>query len=145
MKIGIANDHHGVQINKELTKYLTELGYDVINYGPETEESVDYPVYVFKVGEAVRDKIVDFGIVICNTGIGVSIACNKVKGIRCAKVNDEWEAKLTREHNDANVIALGSRIPMNQMKEIIKIFLETPFSNEERHVRRIGMIDNYND
>lgn len=145
MKIGIANDHHGVQINKELTKFLIELGYDVINYGPETEESVDYPVYVFKVGEAVRDKIVDFGIVICNTGIGVSIACNKVKGIRCAKVNDEWEAKLTREHNDANVIALGSRIPMEQMKEIIKIFLETPFSNDERHIRRIGMIDNYND
>lgn len=145
MKIGIANDHHGVQINKELTKFLIDLGYDVINYGPTTEESVDYPVYVFKVGEAVRDNIIDFGIVICNTGIGVSIACNKVKKVRCAKVNDEWEAKLTREHNNANVIALGSRIPMDQMKQIVKIFLETPFSNEERHIRRNNMIDNYND
>ncbi len=145
MKIGIGNDHHGVQINKELTKYLTDLGYDVVNYGPETEESVDYPVYVFKVGEAVRDKKIDFGIVICNTGIGVSIACNKVKGVRCAKVNDEWEAKLTRDHNDANVLALGSRIPMDKMQKIVKIFLETPFSNEERHIRRISMIDNYND
>lgn len=145
MKIGIANDHHGVQINKELTKYLTEIGYDVVNYGPETEESVDYPVYVFKVGEAVRDKIVDFGIVICNTGIGVSIACNKVKNVRCAKVNNEWEAEMTRAHNDANVIALGSTIPMETMKKIIRIFLETPFSNEERHARRINMIDTYND
>lgn len=145
MKIGIANDHHGVQINKELTKFLIDLGYDVINYGPTTEESVDYPVYVFKVGEAVRDNIIDFGIVICNTGIGVSIACNKVKKVRCAKVNDELEAKLTREHNNANVIALGSRIPMDQMKQIVKIFLETPFSNEERHIRRNNMIDNYND
>lgn len=144
MKIGIANDHHGVELNHELTKYLIDLGYDVINYGPETSESVDYPIYAFKLGEAVANHVVDYGIVICNSGIGVSIACNKVKGVRCAKVNDEWEAKMTRLDNDANVIAIGSRIPVEELKKIIKVFLETDFSKEERHQRRIDLINNYN-
>ncbi len=144
MKIGIANDHHGVELNHELTNYLESMGYDVINYGPETTEPVDYPIYAFKLGEAVANKDVDYGIVICNSGIGVSIACNKVKGVRCAKVNDEWEAKMTRLDNDANVIAVGSRLPIEELKNIIKVFLETDFSHEERHQRRIDLINNYN-
>lgn len=144
MKIGIANDHHGVQLNKELTKYLTNLGYDVINYGPNTEQPVDYPVYAFKLGEAVSKKIIDFGIVICSSGIGVSIACNKVKGVRCAKVNDEWEAKMTRIDNDSNVIALSSRFPVEYLEKLITIFIHTDFSHEERHQRRIDLINNYN-
>ncbi len=144
MRVGIANDHHGIEINKNLTKYLEELGYNVVNYGPETTDSVDYPIYAFKLGEAVARKDVDFGIVICNSGIGVSIACNKVKGVRCAKVNDEWEAKMTRLDNDANVIAVGSRLPMEELQKIIKIFLETEFSKIERHQRRIDLINNYN-
>lgn len=144
MKIGIANDHHGVELNKDLTKYLVSLGYDVVNYGPDTTDPVDYPIYAFKLGEAVSAHEVDFGIVICNSGIGVSIACNKVKGVRCAKVNDEWEAKMTRLDNDANVIAVGSRLPIDTLKSIIKVFLETSFSNEERHQRRIDLINNYN-
>ncbi len=144
MRVGIANDHHGIEINKNLTKYLEELGYNVVNYGPETTDSVDYPIYAFKLGEAVARKDVDFGIVICNSGIGVSIACNKVKGVRCAKVNDEWEAKMTRLDNDANVIAVGSRLPMEELQKMIKIFLETEFSKIERHQRRIDLINNYN-
>lgn len=143
MKIGIANDHHGVEINKELTKYLREMGYDVINYGPETTEAVDYPIYAFKLGEAVANHDIDYGIVICNSGIGVSIACNKVKGVRCAKVNDEWEAKMTRLDNDANVIAIGSRLGTEELKKIIKVFLETDFSRIDRHQRRIDLINNY--
>lgn len=144
MKIGIANDHHGIEINKELTNFLNELGYNVINYGPVSNDPVDYPIYSFKLGEAVSSKEVDMGIVICNSGIGVSIACNKVKGVRCAKVNDEWEAEMTRLHNDANIIAVGSRIPMEELKKIIVKFLQTEFSNEERHQRRIDLINNYN-
>ncbi len=144
MKIGIANDHHGVDINKELTKYLTSIGYNVYNYGPETTESVDYPIYAFKLAEAVARKEVDYGIVICNTGIGVSIACNKVKGIRCAKVNDEWEAKMTRRDNDANILAMGSRLSFDQMIKIINVFLNTECSMEERHRRRRDCLDNYN-
>lgn len=144
MKIGIANDHHGIEINKELTNFLNELGYNVINYGPVSNVPVDYPIYSFKLGEAVSSKEVDMGIVICNSGIGVSIACNKVKGVRCAKVNDEWEAEMTRLHNDANIIAVGSRLPMEELKKIIVKFLQTKFSNEERHQRRIDLINNYN-
>jgi len=144
MRVGIANDHHGVELNHELTKYLESIGYDVVNYGPDTTDSVDYPIYAFKLGEAVSKKAVDFGIIICSSGIGVSIACNKVKGVRCAKVNDEWEAKMTRLDNDSNIIAISSRFPIDHLKKIIKIFLNTDFSHEERHQRRIDLIDNYN-
>ncbi len=144
MKIGIANDHHGVELNQILTKYLEDKGYNVFNYGPNSSEPVDYPVYAFKLGEAVSKGEVDFGIVICNSGIGVSIACNKVRGVRCAKVNDEWEAKMTRLDNDANVIALGSRLPIEKIESILDVFLNTNFSNEERHQRRIDLINNYN-
>lgn len=143
MKIGIANDHHGIEINKQLTEYLISIGYDVYNYGPDTTEPVDYPIYAFKLAEDVAKKTLDYGIVVCNTGIGVSIACNKVKGIRCAKVNDEWEAKMTRQDNDANILAMGSKISLDQMKKIMDVFFNTKFSLEERHQRRIDLIDNY--
>lgn len=143
MKIGIANDHHGIEINQNLTNYLKEKGYDVYNYGPETKESVDYPIYAFKLSEAVANNDLDYGIVICNTGIGVSIACNKVKGIRCAKVNNEWEAKMTRLDNDANIIALGSKLTLDEMEKILDVFFTTDFSHEERHQRRIDMLNNY--
>ena len=144
MKIGIANDHHGVELNQNLTKFLTDKGYNVINYGPDTTEPVDYPVYAFKLGEAISNKEIDFGIVICSSGIGVSIACNKVKGERCAKVNDEWVAKMTRLDNDSNVIALSSRFPLEYLEKLITIFINTDFSHEERHQRRIDLINNYN-
>lgn len=143
MKVGIATDHHGIEIKQELTNYLTNIGYNVVNYGTDTTDMVDYPLYAFKVGEAVVRKEVDFGILICNSGIGMSIACNKVPGVRCAKVNDTWEAMMTRRDNDANVIAVGSRIEMEELKAIIKTFLTSEFANIERYSRRIEMVDNY--
>lgn len=143
MKIGIANDHNGVEIKQELTKYLESLGYTVVNYGSDSPESVDYPNYAFKVGEAVSKKEVDFGILICKSGIGMSIACNKVSGVRCAKVNDTWEAEMTRIDNDSNVIAIGYRFPIEDLKEILRVFLTTTHPEAERHDRRISLIDNY--
>lgn len=139
--IGIASDHGGFKLKQEMITYLKELGYNIIDYGTMVEESVDYPEYAFKVGEAIQNKGINFGIIICTTGIGMSIACNKVVGVRCAKVDNVEEAKLTRLHNDSNVLALSAS--NKQVKEIVKTFLETNFSNEERHIRRINMIKNY--
>lgn len=140
--IGITNDHRGVEVKQELTKFLTELGYNVVDYGSDGT-SVDYPPLAFEVGEAISHKKIKYGILICGTGIGMSIACNKVKGVRCAKVDNVNDAKLTREHNNANAIALSAELPIDDLKNIVKTFLDTPFSNEERHVRRIEMIDIY--
>lgn len=143
MKIGIANDHGGVEVKKELATYLQNLGYAVVNYGTDTDTSVDYPIYAFKVGEAINQHEIEVGILICKSGIGMSIAANKVKGVRCAKVETVTDAIVTRQHNHSNVIALPARIPMELIKEIVKSFLETEYSEEERHVRRVQMIDNY--
>lgn len=143
MKIGIATDHRGIETKQILTEYLKELGYNVVDYGTNNTDSVDYPDYAFKVGEAVSNKDIDFGVLICNTGIGMSIAANKVKGVRCARVLDEYDAKMARIDNDANVIALSSRIDIEKLKSVLKIFLETTHNSEERHDRRIGKIDSY--
>lgn len=143
MKIGIANDHHGVELKQKLTDFLKQEGYNIIDYGTNSSENVDYCDYAFKIGEAVRDKNIDFGILLCNTGIGMSIACNKVKGVRCAKVSNVYEAKMTRRDNDANVIALSARLDYEEMKEVLLTFLTEPYANLERYNRRIEKIDNY--
>ena len=143
MKIGIATDHRGVDVKQKLINYLESEGYNVVDYGTNSEDAVDYPDYAFKVGEAVANKEIDFGVLICNTGIGMSIAANKVKKVRCARVLDEYDAKMTRIDNDANVIALSSRVDIEKLKSILKVFLETPHNSEERHDRRISKINNY--
>ena len=143
MKIGIGNDHRGFELKKQLVKYLENLGYEVINYGSNSTESVDYPIYAFKVGEAIQKGEIDRGILICRTGIGMSIACNKVKKVRCAKIDNEADAKLTRIDNDSNVMAISYEKDIKEIEKIIKAFLETKFSEEERHQRRIRMIDTY--
>lgn len=143
MKVGIATDHRGVETKQKLINYLKNEGYNIVDYGTNSEESVDYPDYAFKVGEAVARKEIDFGVLICNTGIGMSIAANKVKGVRCARVLDEYDAKMTRIDNDANVIALSSRVDIEKLKRVLKVFLETKHNNEERHDRRILKINNY--
>ncbi len=145
MKISIANDHNGVLIKNIIKEYLENLGYEVIDFGSNDNMSVDYPNFAFKVGKSVASKDTDLGILICGTGIGMSIACNKVRGIRCAKVSNVEEAKLSKQHNNANVIALSSHLSNTEIKEIVKTFVETDFSNEERHIRRNGLIDNYRD
>lgn len=141
LKIGIANDHKGLKLKQEVTDFLEKEGYTIINYGTDTIDSVDYPVYAFKVGEAIQRKEIDMGILICGTGIGMSIAANKVKGIRCAKVDNLEEASLTRKHNNANVIAINCN--NENAIEIIDTFLTTQFSNETRHQRRIELIHDY--
>lgn len=143
MKIGIANDHHGVELKQELTIFLENLGYNVVNYGTDSDEMVDYPDYAFKIGEAVRDNKITYGILICNTGIGMSIACNKVNNVRCAKVDSVYDAKMTRRDNDANVIALSSRKNIEELKEILKVFLSTEYLSIDRYDRRINKINNY--
>ena len=140
MKIGIASDHRGFESKQKLTNYLNEMGYNIIDYGTDSNISVDYPVYAFKVGEAIKNKEIEIGILICGTGIGMSIACNKVKGVRCAKVSTKEEAILTRQHNNANVIAIDE----NTLDfDLVLSFLTTEFSLEEKHKRRVAMIDNY--
>lgn len=143
MKIGIANDHRGYKLKTKLIPYLQKKGYEVEDYGAFSTESVDYSDYGILLGEKVRDKIVDFGIAICGSGIGISIACNKVKGVRCAKVNNPKEAKLTRLDNNANVIALSEKLHLFEAKDILDTFLNTEYKEEERFQRRIDKITKY--
>lgn len=133
MKIGITNDHRGLKAKQFLTEYLTLLGYNVIDYGTDSEESADFPDYAKKLGIGIKEKEVDLGIAICGTGIGMSIALNKMKDIYCAKVSTNSEAALSKAHNDANVIAISEEMDRELMKEVIKTFIETPFSNIDRY------------
>lgn len=138
MKIGIANDHHGVELKNKIIKYLHEKNIECINFGTNDSESVDYVEYAVKLCTAVNEKQVDLGILICGTGIGMSIAANKIKGIRCGKVTNPREAELTKEHNMANVIALSEYT--SNVEEIVDAFINTKNSTEERHIRRIEEI-----
>lgn len=142
MKLYIGCDHGGLDLKNVLITYLKDQGHEITDVGTYTYDSCDYPVYAKQVAEAVRDKKCDRGIVICSTGIGVSIVANKVKGVRCALVTDVTTARLTREHNDTNCLALGQKnVSYDRAKEIADIWLATPFSNGERHKRRISMIE----
>lgn len=142
MKIGFASDHRGYQLKKYLIEEL-EKNYEIEDYGTYSEESVDYPDYAFILGEKVVNKNVDFGVAICGSGIGISIACNKVKGIFCAKVSNKEEAYYTRNDNNSNIVAFSEKTNKEEALEIVKTFIETPFSNEERHLRRINKIKEY--
>lgn len=142
MKICIASDHRGYGLKDELFKYFNDK-YDVTDLGTYSNDMVDYTKYGFLVGEKVRDKEYDFGIVVCGTGIGISIACNKVKGIRCAKVNSVDDAVLTRKDNDANVIALDGKLDRNEAIEMVESFINTEFSYIERYLKRIEDIAKY--
>ena len=141
-KIGIASDHRGYILKEQIIDRLMNQ-YDITDCGTTSEESVDYPDYAFKLGNLVADKDVDFGIAICGTGIGISIACNKVKGVRCAKVYTKEEAIATRVDNDSNIIAFGEKMPLEKAVELITIFIETKASEEEKHVRRRQKIKEY--
>lgn len=141
MKILIANDHRGLELKNEIIKYLEKNNYIVENLGTNSQKAVNYPTLAFKLGKKIAND--DLGILICGTGIGMSIAANKVKGIRCAKVNSVKEAELSRLHNNANVLALSSNISRFKTKKIIKKFIETKYKNEKRHAKRISLIDEY--
>ena len=141
MKIGIASDHAGYETKQILIEYLKELNYEVLDYGTNNLDSVDYPLYAFKVCDGVINKQIDFGILVCYTGIGMSMASNKRKGIRCAKVDNVNEAKLARLHNNSNILALSALKDIELLKKITKVYLETQFSNDSRHIRRINMLE----
>ena len=141
MKIAIGADHAGYRLKDEIVPLLKELGHEVEDFGCDCAQSVDYPDYAIPVCERVVKGEADRGILICGTGIGMSIAANKVPGIRCALVHDLFSAKATREHNDSNVLAMGERvIGPGLAQEIVKVWLETPFSQNERHVNRVNKV-----
>ena len=142
IKIGIASDHRGYILKEQIINKLINK-YDITDCGTTSEESVDYPDYAFKLGNLVADKDVDFGVAICGSGIGISIACNKVKGVRCAKVDNLEEAIATRVDNDSNVIAFGEKIPLDKAINLIEVFTNTQTSSEEKHVRRRKKIEQY--
>lgn len=141
MKIAIACDHAALELKNAVKKHLTDRGFEVVDFGINEPGSVDYPDYALPVAEAVAGGKADKGILICGTGIGMSICANKVKGIRCALCSDTFSARATREHNDANVLAFGERVVGGGLAlDIVDAFLDTPFSNAERHIKRIDKI-----
>lgn len=140
--IALGCDHGGYSLMKEIIKYLDSEKIEYKNFGTYSEESCDYPVYAKAAANAVAKGECEKGILICGTGIGISITANKIKGIRCALCHDCFSAKATREHNDANMLAMGARvIGPGLAVEIVKNFLNTDFSNDERHIRRIKQIE----
>ena len=144
MKIGIASDHRGYVLKKEIIKEL-ENEYEIIDFGTDSEERVDYPDYAFKLGKAIQNKDIDLGIAICGTGIGISIALNKVKGVLCAKISNKEEAKLAKEHNHANAIAFSGSTKIEEAKEMILTFLNSKPNNEQAHLNRINKILKYDE
>lgn len=142
MKIAVAGDHGGFVLKEKIAAYLEEAGYEVENLGTYSEDSVDYPEYGKKCAEAVISGQADRGIVVCGTGIGISIAANKVHGARCALCTSVHMAEMTRRHNDANMLALGGRTTEEGLAlEIVKTWLETEFEGG-RHQRRVDMLNN---
>ena len=142
MKVSLGCDHGGYDLKEEIKKHLIERGIEVVDVGCDKKERCDYPIYGREAALKVADKTCDKGIVICTTGIGISITANKVKGIRCALCSEPLSAKMTRLHNDANMLAMGAAlIGINMAKEITDTVLDTPFSGEERHQKRIDLIE----
>lgn len=140
--IALGSDHGGYELKQEIIAHLEKRGLPYKDYGCLSKESCDYPVYAKKVANAIVAGECDKGILICGTGIGISIAANKVKGIRAALCHDTFSAQATREHNDANVLAMGARVVGSGLAmKIVDTFLDTPFSQDERHIRRIQQIE----
>lgn len=138
--IAIGSDHGGYDLKLEVIEHLKQRGFEVKDYGCDSKASCDYPVYGKAVAEAVANKECELGILICGTGIGMSMAANKVDGVRAALCADCFSAKATKEHNNANVLCMGARtIGPGLALMIVDAFVDTPFSNDERHIRRINM------
>ncbi len=141
MKISIACDHGAVELKNTLVAHLQDRGFEVLDFGTHTTASCDYPELAAAAAEVVVSGQCQRGIVLCTTGIGMSIAANKVRGIRCALLHDVHSAKLTRLHNDTNMMAMGAGVlELEQALQIADVWLDTPFSGEERHVRRVAKV-----
>ena len=140
--LALGCDHGGYELMQEVKAHLEKRGFEYKDFGCYSTDSVDYPEYAKKVAHAVADGECELGILICGTGIGISIAANKIKGIRAALCSDCFSAAATKEHNNANILAMGARtIGPGLALKIVDTFLDTPFSNDERHIRRIQMIE----
>lgn len=140
MKICIGSDHGGYALKLELIEHLKARGFEVTDVGCDSDKSCDYPVYAKAVTDIITEKKADLGILVCGTGIGMSMAANKVEGVRAALCHDVFSAKATREHNNANILCMGARVVGAGLAEmIVDTFVDTPFSNDERHIRRISM------
>lgn len=143
MKVSIASDHGGYELKEKVKKLLEKKAIEVKDFGTDSLESCDYPDFGRPAAQAVADKEVDFGILICTTGIGMSMVANKIKGVRAALCADTVSAVLTRQHNNANVLVMGAGIVGNNLAfSIVEAFLTTDFSYEEKHERRINKIEN---
>lgn len=141
MKISIGCDHGALELKNRIAEHLKEQGHEVVDFGTNTPESCDYPDFAAAAARAVGAGECDRGIVLCTTGIGASISANKIKGIRCALLGDVWSAKMTRLHNDTNMMALGAGVVgPNLALQIVDTWLDTEFSGEERHQRRIDKL-----
>ena len=140
MKVAIATDHNGVEQKLDLIYFISSLGYEVVDYSKDNTPTDDYPDFAERVAKSVSNHETDLGILLCGTGIGMSIAANKVKGIRAAKVSNLDEARLCKEHNNANIMTLSYKEPIDILKAMIQVYLETPFTEEERHARRVEKI-----
>ena len=140
MKIAIASDHTGVELKSEIIKYLKELGHEVSDFGTNSAESIDYPIYGKKVSEEISKGNYDGGVLICGTGIGISLAANKIKGIRAAVCSEPYSAKLSKQHNNSNIIAFGARVVgVDLAKMIVKEWIEAKFEGG-RHLKRVELI-----
>ena len=140
MKIAIGNDHTAVEMKNHIKKYLEDKGYEMVDYGTNSSDSCDYPVYGKKVADAIKNGECELGILICGTGIGISLAANKVKGIRAAVCSEGYSARLTRQHNNANIIAFGARVVDEKTAEnIVDEFLNAEYEGG-RHQKRVDMI-----
>jgi len=141
MRIAIGADHAGFEMKEHLASWLARSGHAVTDLGTHSEDPVDYPDYAAAVGRAVASGRAERGIVVCGSGAGASIAANKLDGVRCALAHDTYTAHQCVEHDDANVLALGSRVVATRLaEELVRAFLEARFSHEERHVRRVGKV-----
>lgn len=142
MKIALGADHGGFELKEKIKAHLIEKGYEVLDLGTHSTESVDYPTFGHAVGHTVVDKKADYGVLVCGTGIGISIAANKVPGVRAALCTNTTMARLTREHNNANILAMGGRIVGDVLAlEMVDVFLATEFQGG-RHEKRVDAIEN---
>lgn len=139
MKLGFASDHRGYELKDKLIKYFSNK-YEIIDCGTNSEDSCDYPIYAYKLGQLIVNKQISFGIAICGSGIGISIACNKIKGVYCAKVSNKEEALYTRLDNNTNCVAFGEKMDFMEAIEIIETFIKTEYSNLEKHNRRLAIV-----
>jgi ribose 5-phosphate isomerase B len=140
-RIGIGNDHSALELKAEIISLLEEKGYEVVDYGTHSTESTDYPIYAQIVGNAVVAKEVDYGILICGTGLGMSLVANKIKGVRAAVCSEPFTAKMSKKHNNCNILAFGSRVIGGELaKMIVETWLDTDFEVGGRHQRRVDLM-----